>query len=193
MNVSGAFGGQQVTITGLSEALAIFDELADEIGDKKATSKVLVPAAREAMKPVLAMAKMLAPKDTGDLARTLWIEARRPNKRDQKSKYASAGDTVIGLVTTKPFPKKKRKEFFEANVDLYKRDKEAYRKKFKEYAYSLNFPYDARAIAQEFGTANQAGTPFMRTSLESNATRVATSLGEIIGRRVEQFRAKNVK
>jgi HK97 gp10 family phage protein len=193
MNVSGAFGGQQVTITGLSEALAIFDELADEIGDKKATSKVLVPAAREAMKPVLAMAKMLAPKDTGDLARTIWIEARRPNKRDQKSKYASAGDTVIALVTTKPFPKKKRKEFFAANVELYKRDKEAYRKKFKQYAYSLDFPYDARAIAQEFGTANQAGTPFLRTALESNATRVASSLGEIIGRRIEQYRAKNVK
>ena len=149
MNVSGAFGGAQVEVTGLSQALAIFDELADEIGDKKATSKVLVPAAREAMKPVLAMAKMLAPKDTGDLARTLWIEARRPNKRDQKSKYASATDTVIALVTTKPFPKKKKNEFFAANSELYKRDKEAYRKKFKAYAYSLSFPYDARAIAQE--------------------------------------------
>ena len=192
MNVSGAFGGAQVEVTGLSQALAIFDELADEIGDKKATSKVLVPAAREAMKPVLAMAKMLAPKDTGDLARTLWIEARRPNKRDQKSKYASATDTVIALVTTKPFPKKKKNEFFAANSELYKRDKEAYRKKFKAYAYSLSFPYDARAIAQEFGTAKQAGTPFMRISLESNAGRVANSLGEIIGRRCEQFRAKNV-
>lgn len=193
MNVSGAFGGRQVEVTGLSEALAIFDELADEIGDKHATSKVLVPAAREAMKPVLSVARFLAPKDSGDLARTLWIEARRPNKRDQKSKYASATDTVIGLVTTKPFPKKKKREFFAANVELYKKDKDAYKKKFKEYAYSLDFPYDARAIAQEFGTANMAPKPYLRIALESQSTHVANNLGEIIGRRCEQFRAKNVK
>ena len=193
MNVSGSFGGAQLEVTGLSDALAIFDELANEIGDKTATSKVLVPAAREAMKPVLSVARFLAPKDTGDLASNLWIEARRPNKRDQRSKYASSGDTVIGLVTTKPFPKKKKKEFFAANVNLYKKDKDAYRKKFKEYAYSLNFPYDARAIAQEFGTAKMAPKPYLRVALESQSTHVANRLGEIIGARCEQFRAKNVR
>ena len=101
----------KVEVTGLSDALAVFNELADEIGDRKATSKVLVPAAREAMRPVLATARLLAPKDTGDLARTLQVEARRPTKRDQRSKYANPTDTVIALVTTKAFPKKKRQTF----------------------------------------------------------------------------------
>jgi hypothetical protein len=37
-------------IEGLKEVLAAFNELAEEIGDKKANSKILVPAVREAMK-----------------------------------------------------------------------------------------------------------------------------------------------
>jgi HK97 gp10 family phage protein len=183
----------KVEVTGLSEALAVFDEIADEIGDKKATSKILVPAAREAMKPVLATAKTLAPFQYGDLMRTLQIEARRPSKRDKRSKYINDNDTVIALVTTKAFPKKKRQEFFKENASLYAKDKEAYRKKFKEYAYSLNFPYDARAVAQEFGSASNPPHPFMRPALEINASAVANKLGEIIGRRVEKFRAKNIK
>jgi hypothetical protein len=65
--------------------------------------------------------------------------------------------------------------------------------KFKEFAESINFPYDARAIAQEFGSAHNGAQPFMRPALETNATAVANKLGEIIGRRVEQFRAKNIK
>lgn len=183
----------KVTVTGLSDALAVLDELADEIGDKKAKSKILIPAARESMKPVLAAAKMLAPKDTGDLANNLWIEARRPNKRDQKSKYADPKDTVIALVTTKPFPKKKRKAFYQENQALYASDKNAYRKAFKEYALLINFPYDARAVAQEFGSARNPPHSYLRPALESNASQVANSLGEIIGRRIEQFRAKNIK
>jgi HK97 gp10 family phage protein len=183
----------KIEVTGLSDALAVFDELADEIGDKKATSKILIPAAREAMKPVLAQARMFAPKDTGDLARTLWIEARRPNARDKKSKYINATDTVIAVVSTKPFPKKKRQQFYEANKGLWDTDKKAYKKKFKEYAYSINFPYDARAIAQEFGTARTPAHPFMRRALESEYQNVAKSLGDIIGRRIEAFKAKNIK
>jgi hypothetical protein len=33
----------------------------------------------------------------------------------------------------------------------------------------------------------------MRPALEANATAVANKLGEIIGRRCEEFRAKNMK
>jgi len=38
--------GVTYKIEGLKEVLAAFNELASEIGDKKATSKILVPAAR---------------------------------------------------------------------------------------------------------------------------------------------------
>ncbi len=68
--------GVTYKIQGLKDVLAAFEELAADIGDKKARSKILVPAAREAMKPVLTMAKMNAPKDSGDLSRTMQIEAR---------------------------------------------------------------------------------------------------------------------
>ena len=60
-------------ITGLKEVLAAFEDLAEEIGDKKATGKVLVPAVREAMQPVLAQAVANAPVDTGGLRLSLQI------------------------------------------------------------------------------------------------------------------------
>jgi HK97 gp10 family phage protein len=182
--------GVTYKIEGLKEVLAAFNELASEIGDKKATSKILVPAAREAMKPVLAMARMNAPKDTGDLSRTLQIEARRPTKRDLRSKYINPTDTVIAVVTTKAFAKKKKKDFYEANADLYASDKGAYKKKLKESKTSVGVLSDARAIAQEFGTARHAAQPYLRPALESQSQSTAKRLGEIIGRRLTQYRAK---
>ena len=58
-------------VKGLDKLMLNLDDLAEQIGDKKATSKVLIPAMREAMKPVLVAAKEFAPKDTGALANTL--------------------------------------------------------------------------------------------------------------------------
>jgi HK97 gp10 family phage protein len=177
-------------IDGLKEVLAAFDELASEIGDKKATSKILVPAAREAMKPVLTMAQMNAPKDSGDLSRTLQIEARRPTKRDLRSKYINATDSVIAVVTTKAFPKKAKKQFYESNAALYETDKGAYKRKLKEKKTMVGVLSDARAIAQEFGTGRNAAQPYLRPALESQSQTTAKRLGEIIGRRLTQYKAK---
>jgi hypothetical protein len=182
--------GVTYKIEGLKEVLIAFDELASEIGDKKARSSILIPAAREAMKPVLAMAQMNAPKDTGDLSRTLQIEARRPTKRDLRSKYINPTDTVIAVVTTKAFAKKKKKEFYEANASLYASDKDAYKKKLKESKTMAGVLSDARAIAQEFGTGRNAAKPYLRPALESQAQSTAKRLGEIIGRRLTQYKAK---
>jgi HK97 gp10 family phage protein len=183
--------GVTYKIEGLKDVLAVFGELALEIGDKKATSKILVPAAREAMKPVLTMAKMNAPKDTGDLSRTMQIEARRPTKRDIRSKYIKENDSVIALVTTKAFKKKLKKEFYESNASLYESDKAAYNRKLKEAKRQVGVLSDARAIAQEFGTARNGAQPFLRPALESQADQTAKRLGEILGRRLTQYRAKN--
>ena len=68
-------------VEGLKETLEAFTQLQNEIGDKDAKSKVLIPAVRDAMKPVLAMAKAMAPKDTGLLERSLYITARRPSNQ----------------------------------------------------------------------------------------------------------------
>ena len=182
--------GVTFKIEGLKEVLAAFDELASDIGDKKATSSILVPAVRESMKPVLAMAQMNAPKVTGDLSRTLQIEARRPTKRDLRSKYINPTDTVVAVVTTKAFPKKDKKKFYEANADLYESNLKGYRKKLKETKATANVLSDARAIAKEFGTASNAAKPFLRPALESQAQSTAKRLGEIIGRRLTQYKAK---
>ena len=183
--------GVTYKIEGLKDVLAAFEELAADIGDKKARSKILVPAAREAMKPVLTMAKMNAPKDSGDLSRTMQIEARRPTRKDIRSKYITEKDTVIALVTTKAFPKKLKKEFYEQNASLYESDKAQYNRNLKERKRQVGVLSDARAIAQEFGTARNGAQPFLRPALESQANQTAKRLGEILARRISKYRIKN--
>ena len=181
-----------IKLEGVGSVHAVFRELADEIGDKKASSKILIPAVREAMKPVLAKAIGEAPEDTGGLKRSLQIEARRPNRKDKRSKYIANTDTVIALVTTKAFPKKAKKEFYAANALLYKSDKKAYAKEFKKFAKSINFPYDARAIAQEFGTASNPKHPYLRVALESQAQSIVKNLAEILARRIAEYKKANL-
>ena len=148
-----------IKLEGVGSVQAVFRELADEIGDKKATSKILVPAVREAMKPVLAKARANAPVDTGGLKRSLQVEARRPNRKDKRSKYIVSTDTVISLVTTAPGKKLAK----------------------------LGIKSDARAIAQEFGTARNPAQPYLRTALESQSTSVVNDLAKILARRINQY------
>ena len=152
--------GVTIKLEGIGDVDQVFKQLADEIGDKKATSKVLIPAVREAMKPVLAMARANAPVDTGDLRRTLQIEARRPSNRDRRSKYVQVGDKAIAVVTTAPGKKLKK----------------------------MGVKSDARAVAQEFGTSRNPAHPFLRTSLESQAQGVVDRLAHILARRLETYR-----
>ena len=140
--------GVSFKLEGVGDVEKAFRELAEEIGDKKANSKILVPAAREAMKPVLAQARSNAPEDTGGLKRSLQVEARRPTRRDKRSKYISSTDTVISLVTTAPGKKLAK----------------------------MGINSDARAIAQEFGTARNPAQPYLRTALESQSQSVIQNL-----------------
>jgi HK97 gp10 family phage protein len=174
-------------IEGLDNVLRNFDEIAEQIGDKKATSKVLVPALREAMKPALQAIRARAPKDTGALANNLWIEARRPNKRDKRSLYVRQGDTTIALVTTKAFPKKLKKKFYADNKDMTSTQRA---KAFKKFALSTGFPYDARAVAQEFGSARNPAHPFMRVGLESASQTILENLGKILSYRIDNYKMR---
>lgn len=177
-------------VTGLSETLAVFDELKDQIGDSKARSSVLIPATKEAMKPVLSMAKSLVPIDTGMLENSLGITARRPDGKDKRSKYVSPKDAVIALVQTKSIPKnlKTKASEFVKNIS----DKHQRKMATKEFYESQGIFYDARAIAMEFGTATVSPHPFMRVSLESQAQQVSESLGRILAQRIESYKAKNL-
>ena len=153
-----------IKLEGVGSVQAVFRELADEIGDKKATSKILIPAVREAMKPVLAKAIGEAPEDTGGLKRSLQIEARRPNRKDKRSKYIANTDTVISLVTTAPGKKLAK----------------------------LGIKSDARAIAQEFGTARNPAHPYLRAALESQSTSVVNNLAGILARRIDKYKKANL-
>lgn len=193
-------------ITGMQETLAIFEELAKEIGDKEARSKVLIPAVKEAMKPVLAAAKGFAPSDTGLLRNTLAIVGRKPTRRDKQSKYISATDTVIAIVTTKNIPKKLKDKFKSSHQDLinaYKisgKGSEArkaalqnLRKAKQKFYQKEGIPYDGRAAYNEFGTAKMSPNPFMRIALETQASMVSNILGAILKNKIEQYRSKTAK
>lgn len=182
-------------ITGMAETLEVFKQLESEIGDKQARSKILIPAVKEAMKPVLAKAKATSPYDeentTGaHLRDTLTISARRPTRRDRKSNYVTENDSVISIVTTKNIPKKLKKQFAQESKGLS--GKELTRAKRKFYA-TKGIAYDARAVAIEFGTKNMSAQPFMRNALESNAKTVTTILSQILKQRMESFRSRNMK
>jgi hypothetical protein len=103
--------GVKFHIEGGKETLASLTLFQEQFGDKDAKSKILIPAVREAMKPVLAMAKALSPKDTGALDRSLYITARRPTRKDMKSRYVTPKDSVISLVSSRPIPKKLKQQF----------------------------------------------------------------------------------
>jgi HK97 gp10 family phage protein len=175
-------------LEGFDSLLKNFDDIAKEIGDKKANSKILIPAVREAMQPTLAKARLLAPIDTGALTAHLQVEARRPNRKDKRSKYIFNGDNVIALVTTKAFPKKLKKKFSAENQNLSSADRA---KKFKAFAASSGYMYDARAIAQEFGTARMKDhKPFMRPALEAASPEVLRKLSEGLARRINSYKPK---
>lgn len=174
-------------VKGLKETLEVFNKLQEEIGDKDAKSKVLIPAVRDAMKPVLAMAKTMAPKDTGLLERSLYITARRPSKKDMKSRYISPKDSVISLVSTRPIPRKLKKQFQSTYAHLKGK---AYTNERRKFYAEQGYAYDARAIANEFGTGKMSANPFMRSSLESQAQSVTALLGNILKLKIESFKSK---
>jgi HK97 gp10 family phage protein len=151
-----------IKLTGMVEVENALRRLEEDFGSKTAHSKVLVPAVREAMKPVLTKARALAPVDTGGLKRSLQVEARRPSRKDKASKYVSLTDTVIALVTTAPGKKLAK----------------------------MGIKSDARAIAQEFGTAKTPAQPYLRTAMESQAKAVVETLKSILIRRIDTFRKK---
>jgi HK97 gp10 family phage protein len=169
-----------VSVEGLKETQEVFKQLASEIGDKESRSKVLIPAVKDAMIPVLNAARLLVPVDTGKLKTTLGIQGKRPTAKDRKSKYISRTDTVVAFVATKPIPPKLKKQ----SQGMSKKEKKRF---FREQGY------DARAVANEFGTAKMPAKPFLRPALEGNVYDVTTRLGMILKNKIEQYRSKNAK
>jgi len=99
------------------------------------------------------------------------------------------GDTVVAFVITKPIPRKVRRTF-EAEFWASGKGKQERKKEARKFYGAKGIFYDARAVANEFGTANRPAKPFLRPALEGNAQQVATWLGEILKQKMEQYRSK---
>jgi HK97 gp10 family phage protein len=146
-------------IEGLSEVQRVFETLQMEIGDKKARSKILMPAVKKAMKPVKTTAMALSPDDTGALDRSMKITAKRPSNKDKRSKYIFRTDSVIGVVS--------------AGVTKTK---------------SKNEKPDMRAISQEFGSSHNPERAYLRPALERNMQSVVSILSAEIINYIDKFK-----
>lgn len=168
-------------LEGAQELKDVLTELSNDFGIKD-QKNILKRGVREALKPVLNMAKMLAPIDTGALRESLRIQAKKPSRRDKNSKYVSDNDVVIGTVTTAPSNKFVRVYDTEAS---FKAKKDKYKK--------IKAPNDARHIAMELGTANVPSKPYLRPALESQSTMVVNDLADNFKTALNKYKAKNTK
>ena len=164
---------------GFKELEEVFKEMQDDFGEKD-QKKILVSGVRQAIKPVLQMARMKAPVDTGALGASLRVEARKPNSRDKRSRYYNPGQVAMALVTTAPGNVLAKKSFY---------NKKNTSNKIKQ----VGIPSDARANVQEFGSYKMAAHPYMRSSLESQSQAVTDNLGNNLGLALQKYKAKNIK
>lgn len=162
------------------EGFEEFDELLDQItmdfGVRDAR-RILIRAVKQAMAPVLWDAKLAAPVDTGALQASLQLEARKPTNKDKRSKYVDQNDVVISAVTTASGKKLAKKSFHN----------------LKTGSKQTGIQSDARAIAQEFGTANIPAKPYLRPSLESNSVTVVGNLGDSLRDELNKYKARKAR
>jgi HK97 gp10 family phage protein len=166
-------------LEGAEELKEILRELNDDFGAKDAKT-IMKRGVREAMKPALYQAKLLAPADTGALRASLRIETRKPTKKDLRSKYVRPTDSIIGTVTTAPGPVLARTKFHNLHNT-------------KSNIKQVGIPSDARAVAMEFGTANVAAKPFLRPALESQSQAMVESLADHLRTALEKYKARKTK
>ena len=176
-----------IKLEGLGEVDKALRQLEEDFGQKESAKRVLVPAVRESLQPVLMQAISNAPKDTGGLDLSLQVEARRPTSKDKRSKYVSRSDTVIGAVTTAPAKKLAKmsqgKGLLQARSKLRKLG-------FQNASQFMGVDSDARAVAQEFGSARNPANPYLRPALESTSQATVARLATILERRIGEFRSK---
>jgi HK97 gp10 family phage protein len=111
----------EVKTTGFKELEAVLVQMGEDLCYGKTASRVLIPAIKAAMQPVLQMAKSLAPYDetnttTTHLRDTVRLNARTPSPRDQSSIYSEKGDIAIGIVSVRTDKRGMSQEFGNAQV-----------------------------------------------------------------------------
>ena len=163
---------------GFQEFEQLINQIEDDFGPKD-QNNILRNGARKAMKPALNTARELVRKDTGQLAATLQIEARKPTNKDKHSRYVSPTEIVIARVSVAPGSKFHPKTFHNLHSG---------KGTIKQYAVM-----DARTVANEFGTAKMPAKPFLRPALETNSPAILDSLSKDMGGALEKYRSKHMK
>ena len=165
------------------EGFKEFTDLINEIKEDfsvKDSKKIINSGMKIAMAPTLEKARALVPVDTGALAASLRIEARAPTNRDKRSVYVNDSDIAIATVTTAPGNVLAKTRFFNQHNT---------KSKIKQ----IGITSDARAMANEFGTAKMAAHPFLRPALESTSQQTTGILGNSLGTALENYRSKHNK
>jgi hypothetical protein len=168
-----------IKVEGFKELEALFEEMMEDFGEKD-QKKILRKAAGTSMQPVLQRAKMLAPVDTGAMARSLRLAASIPSRKDRRSIYISDNDTVISTVTTASGKQLEKLTFYNY--------KESYKQ--KKDVKTTGVASDARVIANEFGTGKMAARPFLRPALESESYNVVNSLGDSLAESLRRYKTR---
>ena len=163
-------------VEGAVEFEEMLSQMQEDFGPKD-SQKILNKAVKESMKPILSLAQQLVPKDTGALAASLRIEARKPTGKDKRSKYVEPTDIVISTVTTAPGHVLAKTKFH----NLHNKSS-----KIKQ----VGIASDARAVANEFGTAKMAAHPFMRPAMEGAGGSAVGILTEQLRVALEKYKSK---
>lgn len=177
--------------SGFNEFDQLLDQINDDFGEKDANN-ILKNALRTAMLPVLESARSNLEThgnvDTGQLLKSLQVEARKPNARDKRSRYSTPTMIMISRVTVasgrKFIPDDNQKGRLLTRQYVNKKTGK------KEHMHG-----DARAFAIEFGTARWLkgeGMPFIRPALESNAQRVTDSLTGSLRDAMYKYKSKHM-
>lgn len=164
-------------VEGFEQLFKEMEKLSEEIGKGK-TDRIWREALKQAMSPVLDMAKELAPGEwagsTGQLRDNIYMKVHKPQARDKSSKYYD-GEMYMARVSVSPI----RSDSVQ-NVVLNKRGKfQTVWKGKKPVALSQEFG-NKHLQNSEFGTATKGAHPFLRPALENNVGRVQTLLGYAI-------------
>jgi HK97 gp10 family phage protein len=150
---------REFKVEGFEELFKAMDELGQEVGKAK-TDNIWRRALGYAFTPVLESARTLAPTDTGQLRKGIYMKVARPTARD-KASSSYKGEVFLARVTSSA-----KRDDSTVHTTITKKGKER-----KVYT---NRPV---GLAAEFGTADTSPQPYLRPSLESNADRVINRLG----------------
>lgn len=109
------------TVEGFKELHDVLILMGDELGYGKAARRVLVPAAKAAMMPVLNTVKTTIPYDelnrSGQHMRdTARLTARIPNSKDARAQHSDPDAAVVGIVSIRTDDRGMSQEFGNARV-----------------------------------------------------------------------------